>query len=105
VLIADAGPSDVEAAISVVSITELHFGMLKASSRRQPLSVAASPVGANVATGDAGAVGLLFPVGIRAKSLASRHGYRHRVRPWRRRRAGRYSDWHAPRARRTRHLA
>lgn len=30
VLIADAGPNDVEAAISVVSITELHFGTLLA---------------------------------------------------------------------------
>lgn len=30
VLVADAGPNDVEAAISVVSITELHFGTLLA---------------------------------------------------------------------------
>ena len=31
VLIADVAPIDVEAAISVVSITELHFGALLAS--------------------------------------------------------------------------
>ncbi|MGI8677745.1 MAG: PIN domain-containing protein [Jatrophihabitans sp.] len=31
VLIADVGPNDVEAAISVVSITELHFGTLLAA--------------------------------------------------------------------------
>ena len=31
VLIADSAPDDIEAAISVVSITELHFGLLVAA--------------------------------------------------------------------------
>lgn len=36
VLIADAAPTDVEAAISVVSITELHFGTLLARDDDEP---------------------------------------------------------------------